>query len=223
MAENNLNKDVGRLGFSLMETSEDFDANRTLAEVVKSKDSRLWEGFPVMLANAANDHEFRYDQVVNYLDKSEHKKHFHDLVLLALAMYRYFHLSFSWSNQLRKRLPSNDVEQLKDFQNSLNHSGRVSLGEKEFNASRLLQTFKNYFEKDVEKSRRLKERHEELSLEYALSQMFPPKQKELFKKKLDGEVMTKVEKEYYSRKVKKKVAALANPELHRLAQRLMEY
>jgi hypothetical protein len=35
--------------------------------------------------------------------------------------------------------------------------------------------------------------------------------------------MTKVEKEYYSRKVKKKVAALANPELHRLAQRLMEY
>jgi hypothetical protein len=88
---------------------------------------------------------------------------------------------------------------------------------------RLLRTFQNYFEKDVEKTRKLKERHEELSLEYALSQLFPPKQKELFKKKLNGEVMTKIEKEYYSRKVKKKVAALANPELHRLAQRLMEY
>lgn len=35
--------------------------------------------------------------------------------------------------------------------------------------------------------------------------------------------MTKTEKEYYSRAVKKKVVALANPELHRLAQRLMTY
>jgi hypothetical protein len=33
----------------------------------------------------------------------------------------------------------------------------------------------------------------------------------------------KTEKEYYSRTVRKKVAALANPELHRLAQKLMDY
>jgi hypothetical protein len=52
---------------------------------------------------------------------------------------------------------------------------------------------------------------------------FSPKQKELFQKKLKGELLTKTEKEYFSRTVKKKVAALANPELHRLAQKLMEY
>jgi len=72
-------------------------------------------------------------------------------------------------------------------------------------------------------SRKLKQKHEELSLEYALSQLFSPKQKELFQKKLKGELLTKTEKEYFSRTVKKKVAALANPELHRLAQELMEY
>ena len=47
--------------------------------------------------------------------------------------------------------------------------------------------------------------------------------KELFKKKLNGERLTKTEKEYYSRTVKKKVSALANPELHRFAQKLMDY
>ncbi|MCU0600197.1 MAG: hypothetical protein MUE70_13195 [Desulfobacterales bacterium] len=65
--------------------------------------------------------------------------------------------------------------------------------------------------------------HEEISLEYALSQLFSPKQKELFKKKLSGELFTKTEREYYSRRVKKKVSALANPELHRFAQKLMYY
>jgi len=35
--------------------------------------------------------------------------------------------------------------------------------------------------------------------------------------------MNKTEREYYSRAVKKKVAALANTDLHRLAQKLMAY
>lgn len=52
--------------------------------------------------------------------------------------------------------------------------------------------------------------------------MFSPKQKELFKKKLEGLPLTKTEREYYSWSVKKKVSALANAELHRLAQRLMQ-
>jgi len=83
--------------------------------------------------------------------------------------------------------------------------------------------FELYFEKDAEKSRQRKDTHDELSLEFALSQLFSPKQKELFRKKLDGVPLTKTEKEYYSRAVKKKVAALANAELHRLARMLMEY
>jgi hypothetical protein len=47
-------------------------------------------------------------------------------------------------------------------------------------------------------------------------------QKELFKKKLEGLPLTKTESEYYSRTVKKKVVALANSELHRMAQRLLQ-
>ena len=112
---------------------------------------------------------------------------------------------------------------MKELKNSLARGESVTLGHNRFDSDRLKVTFNNYFEKDADKSSRLKEKYEELSLEYALSQLFSPKQKELFKKKLSGELLTKTEKEYFSRKVKKKVSALANPELHRLAQRLMAY
>ena len=49
MVKKELLVNLSRLGYSLMETGEDFDVNNTLAEVVKSKDTRLWEGFPVLL------------------------------------------------------------------------------------------------------------------------------------------------------------------------------
>ncbi|MFH1877188.1 MAG: hypothetical protein ABH883_00065, partial [Candidatus Omnitrophota bacterium] len=65
------------------------------------------------------------------------------------------------------------------------------------------------------------ERFGELSLEYALSQIFSPKQKNLFFKKLRGEKMTKTEQEYYSRAVKKKITALSNSRLHKLAQKIL--
>ena len=38
---------LSRLGLPLMETSKDFDVNMTLAEVVKSKDTRLWRPVPL--------------------------------------------------------------------------------------------------------------------------------------------------------------------------------
>jgi hypothetical protein len=41
-------------------------------------------------------------------------------------------------------------------------------------------------------------------------------------KKLKREKLSKTEKEYYSRVVKKKILALANSQLHNLARRLIE-
>jgi len=222
MVDPKLIDSLNRLGFQLMEARVDVDANKTLAEVVKSKDTRLWEGFPVLLANAARDHNFAHDQVQQFLTKKE-QEDFHTLLLLSLALYQHYHLSFFWSNQLKKTFPSQDLARLKEMRKFLSHGNKVPVGNRCFDLSRLKQVFNNYFKQDAEKTRRLKEKHEELSLEYALSQLFSPKQKELFQKKLKGELLTKTEKEYFSRTVRKKVSALANPELHRLAQKLMEY
>jgi hypothetical protein len=223
MVKKELLKNVNRLGFPLMEPEEDLDVNKTLAEVVKSKDTRLWEGFPVLLANTAREYKFNYDEVLKYLTKKESRDNFHSLLLLSLALYKNYHLSFAWSNHLKEKVSNQYVNELKQLRNQLTHNEVVAFNNMQFSSSRLRETFRNYFEQDAKKTKQLKEKHEELSLEYALSQLFSPKQKELFRKKLEGEPLTKTEREYYSRTVKKKVAALANPELHRLAQKLMEY
>jgi len=54
-------KKVKLLGFPLLETEKIVDANATLAEVVKSKNLRLWEGFPVLLLNSAENGLFNYN------------------------------------------------------------------------------------------------------------------------------------------------------------------
>lgn len=218
-----LNK-VSRLGLPLMEVKEDDDVNEVLAEVVKSKELRLLEGFPVLLANAAQDYYFNYEKVLGCLTNEKERRVLKNMVLLSFALYKKYHLSFLWAEELKKRdFTKQDLSKVKEFRNYLVHNQTVFLEGYEFDPSRLKQTFNNYFEQNVEKTRQLKEKHGELSLEYSLSQLFSPKQKELFKKKLEGVPMSKTEKEYYSRTVKKKVSALANPELHRLAQKLMDY
>ncbi len=223
MTEKSLYERLSQLGLPLLETSEEFDVNQTLAEVVKSRDTRLWEGFPVLLVNAANDFRFAYERVLEHLDNKEQRKTFHSLLQVSLTLYDLNHLSFSWTRLLKDMLSKNEKAGLKQLRRELASKNSFTLNGLEFHPSRLKNAFELYFEKDAEKSRQQKEKYEELSLEYALSQVFSPKQKELFKKRLEGLPLTKTEKEYYSRAVKKKVVALANLELHRLAQRLMAY
>jgi len=214
---------LDRLGFSPAETDEEFDANKTLADVIKSKDARLLEGFPVLLTNAAQEYDFDYDKTFKQLTKKEEKEDFRALLLLTFALFQYYHISFYWSTKLLERLAKQDVAYLKNLKNALTHDKNITLGNKHFHSYRFKEIFNNYFEQDKKKTRELKANYEDLSFEYALSQVFSPKQKELFKKKLYGNVLNKTEREYYSRTVKRKVAALANPELHRLAQKLMEH
>lgn len=222
MSDKTLLERLSRLGLPLMETGEEFDVNQTLADVVKSRDTRLWEGFPVLLVNAARDYRFEYNRVLDNLTSDEEREDFHALLLLSLALYESYHLSFYWMKQLKEKFSDRHTSQLKELKKSLAHEDLFSFAGREFQAGRLKGVFKLYFEKDAEKSRQRKDTYDELSLEYALSQVFSPKQKELFRKKLDGLPLTKTEKEYYSRAVKKKVAALANAELHSLARMLME-
>jgi hypothetical protein len=70
--------------------------------------------------------------------------------------------------------------------------------------------------KDKEKLRQ----EQSFQLHMHLSTLFSEKQKELVLKKLQGEPLTKTEQEYYSRVVKKKLEALTNSELRRIATTL---
>jgi hypothetical protein len=222
MTDRKLLTSLSKLGFPMFEPSEELDVNETLAEVVKSVDTRLWEGFPVLLANAAESYQFMPEQVKQQLTRKEQKDHFHQLMLLSGSLFSLYHLSFSWWNKFKKGLSNKDKALVRTWRNHLAHNQTLKCNDAELDAKRLKGLFELYFEKKAEKDRRRKEKYEEYSLEYALSQVFSPKQKELFNKKLEGFPLTKTEQEYYSRTVKKKVVALANSELHSLSKKLLE-
>lgn len=223
MKNESLVKRLSKLGFPLFETEETVDANGTLADVVRSKDPRLWEGFPVILANSAERGLFDYDSVLQHLKEERPERHnLLSLVVMSLALYKALNTKFFWATKLYKSLPPDSKKEMDSFVEKLKKDEDFKVSHHLMSSQRLRSTFNNYFGQVRSRVSELLSMQEEFALEYSLSQVFSPKQKELFLRKLRREKLTKTEKEYFSRVVKKKVLALANPELHRFARRLLE-
>lgn len=222
MKNNNLLERVGALGFSLFSVEEDQDANSTLADVVNLGDLRLWEGFPVMLANCGEKGLFDYEKVGLYLKKHSGKVCLSSLMIMSLAVYKFFDLKFSWADKFYKSLSGAGRKEFTALSDKLKKDSDFNVAGRGMSASRVKSVFNNYFSQTKTKLNEMLQMKDEMNLEYSLSQVFSPKQKELFLKKLRREKLTKTEKEYYSRVVKKKVLALANPELHNLSQKILD-
>lgn len=215
-----LNK-VKNLGYPLLETDEVADVNQTLAEVIKSHDLRLWEGFPVMLAHSLDIDQFSYNHILRHLDKKKEQNYFRRLVIMSLALYYYLGLEFVFADRLIQSKYF-DRELYEKFINSFRGKKNLNLIDMVLSSERLINTFKNYFRRAEIDLLEYSDRQDEFELEHAMSQIFSKKQKELFLKKLKGDRLSKTEREYYSRVVKKKVLALSNSDLHKLAARLIK-
>ncbi len=222
MENKELLENAGRLGYPLLETKASFNVNEALAEVVKSKNVRLFEGFPVMLATAAKEQDFDYSKVQSFLNKEESKDLLLGLSLLSLALYKANELYFDWVKAFENKLTTKQNEKVKLYRVALSKNSEAKVGAYPLDTDRVKKAFQNYFTVEAKEAMDMSTKYEEMSLELALSQVFSSKQKDLFKKKLKGEGFTKTEREYFSRAVKKKTAALANPELHRLARKVLQ-
>jgi hypothetical protein len=206
------------MGFPLLGVEEDLNVNETLAEVVKSKELRLWEAFPVLLARSAEKGLFSYPEVSSRLTDME-REDFDSLVGASYLLYRFLGLEYPWCRQLES-LQLWHRYQSQAALERFRSRNEVQVGSLELSKDRMMSHFQNYFYAEDRNLRHLLAHKDEFSLEYALSQVFSPKQKELFLKKLKGDKLSKTEMEYYSRRVKKKALALANEELHKLAKSL---
>jgi len=222
MKNDDLAKRLSRLGFPLLEVTEEADANVTLADVVKSRDLRLWEGFPAVLAFSAKMGMFDYNKTREYLKSASDKMNFGLLLAMSLALYKVLDLNFAWSDKMRRLFNTENNNKFEVFLKGLKDNRDLQLGSHHLSSQRLKAAFNNYFKQGDKGLADLLSVKEELGLEFALSEVFSPKQKELFLKRLRNEKLTKTEKEYFSRVVKKKALALANPQLHRLSRRLLE-
>jgi hypothetical protein len=228
---NDLNERVAKLGFPLLDVDERSETSRTLAEVVRSRDARLWEGFPVMLANALDADLLDHEQIRTvYLESREEVCELHCLIALSLALYHAWGFDKPQFEMLSRYLHQGDARAPDDFSEKLKSVQELNVCGRPMSSERLMTTFRNYYvhhqpngapEKDRRALSELLSAKQASDLEYALSQVFSAKQKELVQKKFRGEKLTKTEKEYFSRTVRKKLLALANLELHQLATKLV--
>ena len=222
MTNKHLFNQLRLLGLPFLEVEESVNANSVLAEVVKSRNLRLWEGFPVLLANSARKSMFNYAMVRSELKNSSDKKAFASLVLASFALYKFMGLKFLWADKLYKSFSLKEKMALRDYLKSVKSGRDLSIAGRSLSGKRMAAIFNNYFQRAEEELGGLISVKDEFSFERALSCLFSPKLKELFLKKVRREKLTKTEREYYSRVVKKKVMALANTRLHHLAQKLLE-
>lgn len=217
---------LSRFGYPLFQPEKTDDPNALLADLVESDDVRLMEGFPVVLAHclAGGDSRLDLGKAENLLSSAEHKGSFWRLVAVSYQLFELYSLGFADSEKLKPARFQRFLE--KDFRSRLFDQQPLEVGDWLLDPERLKNTFLNYvvnsrLEKEVSGRDKMKLK-EDLQREYLLSLLLSPKQKELVHKKLRGEAMTKTEKEYFSRVVKKKLQALADPDLHLLARKALQ-
>lgn len=214
---------LAQYGYSLLQPDEMADPNELLAKLAKSPDPRLLEGFPVVLANALEKHRGRVSlsAAENMLDDESARERFRRLVALSVYLFDVFGLEDlrppEYAREGRDALLAELREAVERNRPLALHPGAVDL-------ERVKKTFLRYYLRaaELQAAETKAGLREEFRREFLLSQFFAPRQRDLLQKKLRGEPLTKTEREYYSRVVKKKLFALADPDLHRLAQKALQ-
>lgn len=212
---------LNMLGYPMLEGTPQQAANETLVDVAKSKDIRLWEGFPVMLANSIDKQWFNYLDMQKYAKSKKLASSLDSLITLSFALYELLNVSSPQIDVFEKWYKPQEKNEFHYYLAKLRNNEDFMLSNNKMSSERAINAFKSYFgEKQLRLMEFLSEK-DSYDLQYALSKIFPSGQKNLIMKKLRGEKLTKIEKEYFSRVVKKKIIALANPELHKVAQKLL--
>lgn len=224
--KDNLLNQLSYYGFTLMKPAVSTAPETVLENLLKQDDVRLLEGFPVVLVNA-----FREKKKLAWEDSkwvpSDHfsKKslqRFPYLLFMTFLLLRLFGLEKNLEERVNKLLGKfqSDQEARSKMEELFMKSSPVKVDSLEMSPERLTANFRNYVvltqsehETDLKK--------QELELELLLSELFTLRQKELLKKRSTGKPMTKTEKEYFYRVVKKRLRALASNELHQMAQNLL--
>ena len=215
---------LGRLGYSLVtpdvqEVGGD-QVVEVLAELVDSKDLRLVEGFPVVLANCAQrgmNLDFTALLAKNK-PRSRKRQNLEKLLLVSSQLLTQEGLDRPEGlEKVKKSFETKYGDLLANDVLTLDATTALS-------TPRLRNTLRRYSSTlETSRSKRKREKDKQLrsfQLNYFLSTLFSPKQKELVLKKLNGEPLNKTEQEYFSRTVKKKLEALNNSEVRRVAKAL---
>lgn len=220
MNRDDLLKEIQKLGYPLMALGQQIPSNQVLAEVIKSHDLRLWEGFPLMVSYCLSDGTLCYNDLIKYLEKKADIAIFKQLINMSYSLFKYLKLGIASKIRITD-LEGYNKELFTLYLGCFQKKNDIAIGDTKLSSDRIITVFKNYYSNIASYSPDLINLRKDFELEFALSQIFSSRQRELFFKRLKGEKMSKTEREYFSRVVKKKIVALANDELHQIAKRLL--
>lgn len=215
---------MSQYGYSLLQPDQMADPNELLAALSQSDDARVLEGFPVVLANALEKRRGAVDLRAAEALLKDGSAHERFRRLTALSFYLFGVFGFEDLKPSGYGSLGEGSKLLEELRDSMEHGRALPLGQKTLDPGRVKKTFLRYFvqahEADTAESKA--QLREDFRREYYLSLFFAPKQRDLLQKKLRGEPLTKTDREYFSRVVKKKLLALADPDLHRMAQKALQ-
>ncbi|MGD9361880.1 MAG: hypothetical protein PVH85_23630 [Desulfobacterales bacterium] len=211
---------LGRLGYTLVRPEnhrvKDHEVLELLDGLAESEDPRLVEGFPVVLASCAQRGLKLNFRTLLSSHRSDRKQQTLEKLLLL-------------SSTLLAQQGLDNPKDLESLSKSLKikygdllAGDVVDLGNKvSLSIERLWNTL-NRYAADLSASKSTRDRaknrqRRSFQLNYYLSTLFAPKQKNLVLKKYHGEPLNKTEQEYFSRKVKKKLEAMTNKEVTKVA------
>lgn len=234
MNDRGLAEDLAGWGYGLLRPESGASPATLLRKVVESKNLRLLEGFPVVLASWVEKIDRNQDMKAEFtrfvqsaFEKSDSKSEaLRSWLAVSLALFWLYDAPHfdphAWLGDDKAR--EGWTAAAHAFRNALTSPKQARIGNVVVSLERLRTTYLNYVVVRKELAGKdfwsALQRKNEYLTEYHLSILFPPKQKDLVKKKTLGSPLTKVEREYFSRTVRKKLMALANPEIQELARRL---
>jgi len=198
-----------------------------LLKLIRQTDSRLLEGFPVVLLNLLENKKSLKWESPRWDSKRKltalERRRFAALLSLSYLLFELFGLERTILRRTEKvlaRLPG-EGGQMDTLRTMFQNSEEIPIGMgATVSVERLKNTFRNYVLLGA-KSEETKKKRQELELELLLSEFFTPRQKELLVKRQQGETFTKTEREYFSRVIRKRLRALASEELHQFVRSLM--
>ncbi|QTA83858.1 Uncharacterized protein dnl_62790 [Desulfonema limicola] len=217
MTKADLIESLGDLGFTLVipeKKKSPEEIGRVLQELALSDDARLVEGFPVVLAHCVSNGLIP-DMELLMIGKPK----------LLTNLEILLGISFELLEKEGLKPPEEMLaiaETIRDKYKSLLSNEIIRLNnDVDLSRERLQKNFLMYAANKSQEVGQLKQeskkQHQSFKLNLHLSRLFSPRQKEILLKKYQGEPLNKTEQEYYSRTVKKKLEAVCDKEVRKIA------
>ena len=219
-----LYRDLEEWGYSLLRPQEGADPAELLKELVRAEEARLLEGFTVVLCSGLRREPpvaLSFERIEESLASSGEKKRFRLLVGITWQLMLMLPDAREQRQLLSDYLDKNDPNVLAEVRKAFAEGKSLNAGRTKLSVERLQTTFSNYV-LAAEKGERERlseqiERAREISFNESLNDLFSERQVEIIRKVLARQTLTKTEREYYSRIIKKRMAAIANADLQTLA------